>query len=105
MFVVVARAAIVFVLFVVAERADVRVVFFLFVLLGVKIEIGRTERGATVVLVLSGVRDVIVRVARAVVCCVLLVRDVLFSARLAAPAPNVHTTSPKIKSKIFFISA
>ena len=100
-FVVVARADTVFL--VVADCTDVLVDVFCEFSFGIKTEIGRTERADTVVF--NGVLDVIVRVARADVCCVFFVLDVAVSARLAHSASIVHTTNPKIKSKNFFISA
>ena len=98
---IVARADTVFV-FVAPERTAVLVAVFCVAFFGINIDKGRTDRADTVVL--SGVRDVIVRVARVVKVFVFFVRDVLFSERFAPSALNMHTTKLKIKSRTFFIS-
>jgi hypothetical protein len=100
---------------VVAARAETflwlvaleRVVVALVAVFGINTDTGFDERAATVVF--NGVRDVIERVALAVVVCVLawvavFVRDTVFSPRTAPIASKTQQDTAQIKSKIFFIS-
>ena len=66
---------------------------------GIKTDVGLTERADTVVF--NGVLDVIVRVARAVE---VFVRDAVFSPRTALSALVKQNKHAQIKAKIFFIS-
>ena len=84
---------------VVVERADFLV---LFDVVGIKIVTGFVERADT--FVFSGVRDAIVRVARAVVVLDFVVLDTVFSPRTAQSAPDTQNRHAQTKSKNFFIS-
>ena len=87
----------------VVDCVVVRVAVFVDEFFGVKIVIGFVVRAVT--FVRNGVRDVIVRVARAVVFAdVLFARDTVFAPRSAAPASDMQSKNAQTKSKNFFIS-